>query len=532
VTVESERRAEGLPSGAVTFLFTDVEGSTRLVKALRERYHAVLAEHQDLLRGAWKAHRGYEVDTQGDSFFVAFFSAREAVLAAVQGQAALLSHRWPDGVEVKVRMGIHTGQAVITDGRYTGLAVHRAARICAAGHGGQVLVSQATQTLLDDEEEQLGVHLRDLGEFRLKDLDRPVRLFQAEAHGLSVAFPPLRTAGTSEESEAPATPRRWRRSRILAVTSLAVVCAAAATAFVLTRGSSPADEPKPNHVGLIDPETDKVVGVVPVGSGPGPLASGGGSVWVANLGDRTITRIGIERRTRAVTVPLDARTPTGIAFGAGALWVAHGPRGQLSRVDPHSNRVTKTIGIADAGSNRGAVAVGSGSVWAVYGDSTLARVAPDPDRPRVLGATFAGSSPAGVVVAAGFVWVVNAGDATVTRFEPKSYEAGATGRPIRVGRKPIGIAAGEGAIWVADSADNAVTRINPSTGSTSRIGVGRRPTAVAVGGGLVWVANSGDGTVSRIDPVSNELTGTTDLGNAPSGVVFAGGLVWVAVRAG
>jgi YVTN family beta-propeller protein len=120
----------------------------------------------------------------------------------------------------------------------------------------------------------------------------------------------------------------------------------------------------------------------------------------------------------------------------------------------------------------------------------------------------------------------------VTRFKPKSYEAGATGRPIRVGRKPIGIAAGEGAIWVADSADSAVTRINPSTGATSKIRVGRRPTAVAVGGGLVWVANSGDGTVSRIDPVSNELTGTTDVGNAPSGVVFAGGLVWVAVRAG
>ena len=388
-----------------------------------------------------------------------------------------------------------------------------------------MLVSQATQTLLDDEEEQLGVHLRDLGEYRLKDLDRPVRLFQAEADGLPVAFPPLR-------SEAPDSPRPRRRSRILAAVSLAAICVAAVLAFVLTRGSSPAGEPRPNQVGLVDPETGKLVGVVPAGSGPGPMASGDGSIWVANLGDRTITRISIERRTRAATVPLDARTPTGLAFGAGALWVAHGPRGQLSRIDPRSNTVTKTIAIADAGSNRGAVAVGGGSVWAVYGDSTLARVDPDPDRPRLRGATFAGSSPAGVVVADGSVWVVNAGDATVTRFEPKSYEAGATGRPIRVGRKPVAIAAGARAIWVADSADNAVTRINPSTGATSTIGVGRRPTAVAVGEGLVWVANAGDGTVSRIDPVSNELVGTTDVGNAPSGVVFAGGLVWVAVRSG
>ncbi len=141
-----------LPTGAVTFLFTDIEGSTRLLKQLRERYAEVLAEHERILRDAFAAHGGYEVDTQGDSFFIAFSSAREGVLAAVEGQVALLSHAWPDGVEVKVRMGLHTGQAVTTTGRYTGLAVHRAARIGAAGHGGQVLVSQATQTPLEDED--------------------------------------------------------------------------------------------------------------------------------------------------------------------------------------------------------------------------------------------------------------------------------------------------------------------------------------------------------------------------------------------
>ena len=155
------RRASGvslpgmaeLPTGAVTFLFTDIEGSTRLVKQLRGRYDEVLAEHQRLLRAAFAAHGGYEVDTQGDSFFVAFSSARDALLAAVEGQLALLSHPWTDGVQVKVRMGLHTGQARASEGRYTGLAVHRAARIGAAGHGGQILVSQATQTLLEDEEE-------------------------------------------------------------------------------------------------------------------------------------------------------------------------------------------------------------------------------------------------------------------------------------------------------------------------------------------------------------------------------------------
>ncbi len=170
-----------LPSGAVTFLFTDIEGSTRLLKELREQYADVLAEHQRLLRAAFAAHGGREIDTQGDSFFVAFTRARDAVLAAVEGQLALLANTWPDGARVRVRMGIHTGQAVASEGRYTGLAVHRAARIGAAGHGGQVLVSQATQTLLEDEEEDLQLSLRDLGEKRLKDLDRPVRLYQVAA---------------------------------------------------------------------------------------------------------------------------------------------------------------------------------------------------------------------------------------------------------------------------------------------------------------------------------------------------------------
>src|SRR5919197_5180917 len=98
----------GPPSGAVTFLFTDIEGSTRLVKQLRDRWGDVLAEHQRLLRAAFEAHRGYEVDTQGDAFFVAFGSARDGVLAAVEGQRALVSHEWPDGIQVRVRMGVHT----------------------------------------------------------------------------------------------------------------------------------------------------------------------------------------------------------------------------------------------------------------------------------------------------------------------------------------------------------------------------------------------------------------------------------------
>jgi class 3 adenylate cyclase len=175
----------GLPGGAVTFVFTDIEGSTRLVKALRERYGQVLAEHRRLVRAAVAGQGGCEVDTQGDAFFAAFAGAKQAVLCALEIQRALAAHEWPDGAPVRVRIGIHTGDAVGAGGGYTGLAMHRAARICAAARGGQVLVSQATQTIIEDEEEgEIGFTLVDLGERALKDLDRPVRLFQLAAAGL------------------------------------------------------------------------------------------------------------------------------------------------------------------------------------------------------------------------------------------------------------------------------------------------------------------------------------------------------------
>ncbi|MGH3153294.1 MAG: ATP-binding protein, partial [Streptosporangiaceae bacterium] len=197
-----------LPSGAVTFLFSDIEGSTRLVKALRERYAQVLAEHRHLVRAAIAHQAGHEIDTQGDAFFVAFASAKQAILCALEVQRKLAAHEWPAGASVRVRMGIHTGQAIPADGAYTGLAVHRTARICAAARGGQVLVSQATQNLIEDEEEtELGFTLTELGERRLKDLDRPVRLFELAAAGLvppAPSSPPVPEPEPVPQDPAPA----------------------------------------------------------------------------------------------------------------------------------------------------------------------------------------------------------------------------------------------------------------------------------------------------------------------------------------
>ena len=171
-----------LPTGTVTFLFTDIEGSTKLLHELGDDYADLLAEHRRVLRDAFASHDGVEVDTQGDAFFVAFARATEAAAAATEGQRALA-----DG-PVRVRMGIHTGEPIRTDEGYAGMDVHRAARIAAVGHGGQVLVSQTSRDLIGDQ-----VELHDLGAHRLKDLTEAQRIFQL-GEG---EFPPLKSLNRS-----------------------------------------------------------------------------------------------------------------------------------------------------------------------------------------------------------------------------------------------------------------------------------------------------------------------------------------------
>jgi YVTN family beta-propeller protein len=518
-----------VPSGAVTFLFTDIEGSTRLVRQLRERYPAVLSEHQQLLRAAFAAHDGYEVDTQGDSFFVAFARGRDALLAAVDAQRALGSHPWPDGTEIKVRMGLHTGQAIANDGRYTGLAVHRAARIGAAAHGGQILVSQATHTLIEDEEEDLHVFLRDLGDQRLKDLERPVRLYQAVADGLAEDFPQPRGDAADTSGEAVPPGPWWRRPLVLG-SAVGVIMVLALAAVLLARGPDGGPQTiDANHLGVIDPRTNEVISQVSVGIAPGPVAVGAASVWVGNTAeDRTLMKIDPVERAPVRTISLDNRTPTGIAVGLDAVWVAHGLLGEVSRVDPQFGTVTgsTSVGGTAFGSPYGSVAVDTASVWAAFGDSTFARLDAGG---RVLGKTLAGTQPAGVAVDAGGVWVANYGDSTVYRFDRAGFEQGPV-RSVSVSRQPVGIAYGRDAVWVACSGDDAVTRIDPNAYSTVTIKVADDPVAVAVAPDAVWVA-SRSGVVSRIDPETNDVVATIEIGNEPSGIAAGLGYVWVTVQA-
>jgi predicted ATPase/class 3 adenylate cyclase len=203
-----------LPAGTVTLLFSDLEGSTRLLQRIgADRYSDVLSEHHRLLRDAVATSGGQEVDVQGEGFLFAFSRPSDALTAAIRAQRTLAMHGWPDDVELRVRMGVHTGEPTIAESGYVGIDIHRGARISAAAHGGQVLVSQTTRDLVDESE---AFSFRDLGEHRLKDLLRAQHLFQVVAEGLDTAFPPLMSLN-SRQTNLPvqATPLVGRSSELL-----------------------------------------------------------------------------------------------------------------------------------------------------------------------------------------------------------------------------------------------------------------------------------------------------------------------------
>ena len=188
-----------LPGGTVTFLFTDIEGSTRLLQELGDDYGQVLADQRRILRDAFQAAEGREVDTQGDAFFFSFPRAKDAVRAAVEGQRKLSDHEWPREAQVRVRMGLHTGEPTVGEEGYLGLDVVRAARICSAGHGGQILISETTRALLGNELPN-GVSVRDLGEQRLKDVQHE-HVYELALEESAQEYPPLKQAETERRDD-------------------------------------------------------------------------------------------------------------------------------------------------------------------------------------------------------------------------------------------------------------------------------------------------------------------------------------------
>lgn len=502
-----------LPRGTVTFLFTDVEGSTKLLDALGSvRYHEVLTTHQRLLREIFDAHGGREIDTHGDSFFVAFQRAAEAVRAAIEGQRVLATHDWPAGVALRVRIGIDTGEPTIGGDRYVGLGVHRSARIMAAGHGGQVLVSGTTRDLIVDEL-PAGTSLRDLGVKHLKDIERPVHLYQVTAPGLATEFGPLKTVDS-----------KHARNLVLAG-GILVAAAAIAAAFLFLGGGSSPLAVKPNSLGVIDLGNNKVVKQIPVGDTPTAVEVGAGDVWVLSANEGTVKEVDPVGRAIVRTVGVGA-SPTDLAVSRDAVWVSSGTR-TVTEIDPEAGVTERSFAIPLASSNplvngqgSSTLAAGASQVW-MGADATAARIEPGPVHSFSV-MDFGCCS--GIALGERSVWVTDGQG--VVRINPGT---GAIEARIPLTFQPGDLAVGAAGVWVTDQLGDTVWHIDPRTNLADRsITVGENPAGVAVGDGAVWVA-SGDGTVSRIDPSSELVTATIAVGGTPQDVAVGAGAAWVTV---
>jgi class 3 adenylate cyclase/streptogramin lyase len=508
-----------LPHGTVTLLFTDVEGSTQLQHRLGERYQTVVAEHRRLLEQAFAAHSGTVVDRQTESFFVAFPRARYAVQAAADAQTALAEQTWPDGVKVKVRMGIHSGDPEVDGDRYVGLAVSRAARICAAAHGGQVLLSSSTRALLSDHDRTA---LRGLGVHRLKDFEQPEPISQLVVDGLPSQFPPLKTKiGWS------------RRTKVLLSTGCILLAAAIAGSVVaLTGGSSGSVEVGPTSLAVIDPKSNTVVDAVDLGFRSNLIAAGEGYVWVLDPDGSTIRRVDPHsREVKVIAIPAGVGVkPFGIAAGYGSVWVAtlRGAQELVLELGPEIGELRRTIPYGEHDPSPllfylQPLAVGAGAVWAI--DPVGGAVWRIPPRNGAARRLASGLNPRSLAAGAGAVWVAD--PLGVTKLDATTgIKLGSGSVGSQTYGESASVALDRNALWYAASARPSLAKVDlQSIAPTATFPVGRGPTGIAVGEGAVWVASSGDGGVTRVDPRGGS-TRRIAVGPSTGGVVAAYGAVW------
>jgi class 3 adenylate cyclase len=545
-----------LLTGTVTFLFTDIESSTALLGRLgQEEYERLLTEHEQLILGAATAHGGRLVDTQGDALFLVFGRAREAAAATVSAQQQLAAHEWPDGVHLRVRMGLHTGEPHSGGRGYIGTGVHRAKRIGDAAHGGQILVSQSTRQLLVDDVPP-GIELRDIGVRKLRGLDEPDHLYQLLGPGLRRDFPPPRTGSTARLGRL--SSRRARLAVIGAV--IVVVGAAVSLAVALRPDSSRAIHLQPNSLAAFDARAGHAVADVPLGFTPVAVAVDSQHIWAIDRLGQTVTAVDAGTMHVAQTTALDG-VPGNEWAGAGADWVALSQTGSLDEIafgspaneiplwKPPELAGAVVCDLVVTGNNR--------SVWVSQG-RLLAELDPRSGRPvlrRTLPAVpeSFGTTCYGVRYTGGRLLALREPDGSIGTLDvgAGAYTPILTGLTLSgqgLGGSYASWAAAPGSIWFesvgsdpatlaarfellrADESGNTIGQA--SIGGQADVGGFGGSVALATGalaldqrGGL-WTLAGGQ-TLAQVEPTTLTVTRRIDLGHPACCVATGLGRVWV-----
>jgi ABC-type transport system substrate-binding protein/class 3 adenylate cyclase len=503
-------------AGVRTFLIADVRGYTRYTQEQGDEAAARLAGEFAASTRSGVGERGGEViELRGDEALAVFGSARQALRAAIelQGRYAELRAANP-GLPLHVGIGVDAGEAVPLEHGYRGAALNLAARLCSNAGPGEVLASESVVHLAGKLD---GLEYRDAGRLRMKGLAQPVR-----AHRVVVAGAP--PSARRRKPHAAASGGARGRLRWIAGAGVALAALVLALVLALGRSSSALGHIDANAAGAIGPGNNRVVAQVQVGSGPGRVASGAGSLWVANVPDSTVSRVNTKTFAVEQTIAVDL-DPTALAFGDGALWVACSGSRKLDRINPGTNTVVQRIPVGNGPSG---VAISPGTVWVTNRfDDTVSEIDASSGQPR---RTFdAGASPGDIAYGFGVLWIANESSSTVTRLDPHT---GAR-QPVLVGNGPAALTVGAGSVWAANSLDATVSRIDPGSNvAVAAIPVSLGPSSLLFDHGAIWVADADSGDVTRLSPAANRVVKRILVGNAPQGLAAAGGRIWVTARAG
>ena len=358
----------------------------------------------------------------------------------------------------------------------------------------------------------------------------PGRALQDLERAILAQDPALDSPGPPTPRNLPAAARsRWRGGALIAAAGALLLAAIAAVAVNLASSGASTIRVAPNSVAAIDTDTNRVVGQVAVGTRPGGIAYGAGSLWVANLDDQSVSRVDPKTLStvRAISV---GGPPTGIAFAAGRAWVVFSDPTKTfvtaRSLDPQFDEFGRPVRIGNvAPGTAAAAAANRDTLWVAPLSGELTQL--DPGTGRIIRRVNPNSGPTGIAIGSRAVWMTDSEAGNVIRVDPTGLL-----NPIPVGHGPSGIAVGDGGVWVADTGDDAIVRIDPATHAvTMTIPVGRAPSGVTVGAGSVWVANSGDGTVTRIDPVTLKPVATISVGGSPQAITVADDRAWVTIDA-